>query len=110
MEELTTIHGYVLGLAWEGRKKKEEDWQQMLAQSKSSLAKKNVKIKTTNFKTLLRNSEDMENYILFLGRKTKYHTNANFLTIQKFNVIIMKQLVCFLELGKMILKETKITG
>lgn len=32
----------------------------------------------------------MENYILFLGRKPKYHTDANFLYMYKFKVITMK--------------------
>ena len=43
-----------------------------------------------NFKTLLRHSEDIENYILFLVRKTKYHTTTHVLYIYKFNVITMK--------------------
>ena len=43
LEGLTTVHNYVLGLWGEIRKKKEEDWQWMLAYGESSPAKKQKK-------------------------------------------------------------------
>ena len=44
LEVLTTrIHSHALGL-WGGKKKEEEDWQQMLAQGESFPAKKQTKL------------------------------------------------------------------